>query len=62
MQLVRSKYHLGGPGLTGSVTVGDSTYSLLQKEEADMVQRFDPGGDLDTMGFFIAKFKKRDKT
>ncbi|KAI8106699.1 hypothetical protein M9434_001353 [Picochlorum sp. BPE23] len=61
MQLVRSKYHLGGPGLTGSVTVGDSTYSLLQKEEADMVQRFDPGGDLDTMGFFIAKFKKRDK-
>ena len=59
MQLVKSKYHLGGPGLTGSATVGDSTYSLLQKEEADMVQRFDPGGDLDTMGFFIAKFEKK---
>lgn len=30
----------------------------LSNEEAAMVQRFDPGGPADTIGFFVAKFKK----
>lgn len=30
----------------------------LREGEQTLVQRFDPDGPLDTIGFFIAKFKK----
>ncbi|KAG0580762.1 hypothetical protein KC19_4G197400 [Ceratodon purpureus] len=49
---------LGGPGLVGGDDVFDgATYrAWLRKGEEDMVQRFDPVGPRDTIGFFIAKF------
>ena len=31
---------------------------LLNDDEAKLVQRFDPSSELDTTGFFIAKFEK----
>lgn len=33
----------------------------LSQAEACLVQRFDPAGPRDTPGFFIAKFRKRQK-
>ena len=58
MKLVQSEYNFGLPGLTGSVQVRGKSYDLLHENEAPLVQRFDPGGELDTMGFFIAKFQR----
>ena len=63
MELGKSDVHLGGPGLTGTVTLpnrdgNNRECHLLTEEEAKLVQRFDPGGELDTMGFFVAKFKR----
>lgn len=60
MKLVPQNPRLGGMGLTGSVP-GDQEgkiMGLLSEEEAALVQRFDPSSDLDTTGFFIAKFQK----
>lgn len=56
MQLVQQPLVLGGPGLTGP--------GWLHAKEAVLVQRFDPGsnGSDDTIGFFIAKFVKKDGT
>ena len=31
----------------------------LSEDERRMVQRFEPGGEMDTNGFFIAAFRKR---
>jgi 16S rRNA C967 or C1407 C5-methylase (RsmB/RsmF family) len=56
MQLVQQPVVLGGPGLVGP--------DWLTAAEAALVQRFDPaaggssGGTDDTIGFFIAKFRK----
>ena len=50
MRLVPQAPHLGGPGLVGG--------GLLTREEAPLVQRFDPDAALDTIGFFISKFEK----
>ena len=47
---------LGGPGLTGKCRVTEQRW--LTEEESLLVQRFDPAGALDTIGFFIAKFQK----
>lgn len=50
---------VGGRGLSGEVVAPDGFIDkLLTPEEAAMVQRFDPSADLDTIGFFIAKFEK----
>ena len=51
MRLVDGGVKLGGPGLVGEGLLGSA-------DEAEMVQRFDPSGPLDTIGFFIAKFEK----
>ena len=51
LQLVEQHPHLGSAGLIGS--------SWLTSEEAPLVQRFYPDGALDTIGFFIAKFVRR---
>jgi len=40
------------PGLNGLSNRG------LSREECQLVRRFDPSGELDTMGFFLAKFIK----
>lgn len=54
---------IGGPGLVGGIDVFDGRFSQewLRDGEQDLVQRFDPSNDLDTIGFFIAKFKVGDK-
>lgn len=39
---------------------GGGTLRLLRTEEAPLVQRFDPSAELDTIGFFIAKFEKME--
>ena len=47
------------PPPAGSVPLPDgSTQQLLTREEAAIVQRFDPSAPLDTIGFFIAKCVK----
>lgn len=50
---------LGGPGLTGGQNVSGGLFyeEWLRDDEQYLVQRFDPSGPLDTIGFFIAKFK-----
>lgn len=60
MSLVKSKYHLGQSGLCGDYRIGEKTFTFLKPEEAELVQRYDPGfnNGTDTMGFFIAKFQK----
>ena len=59
LKLIPQQPHLGGAGLVGKAE------GLLSEEEAQWVQRFDPGvwGDNmddrssdDTIGFFIAHF------
>eukprot|EP00271_Cylindrocystis_brebissonii_P019746 TRINITY_DN6197_c0_g1_i1.p1 TRINITY_DN6197_c0_g1~~TRINITY_DN6197_c0_g1_i1.p1 ORF type:complete len:467 (+),score=45.68 TRINITY_DN6197_c0_g1_i1:200-1402(+) len=57
--LVPQDPHLGGPGLIGGLDVFDGVGSKewLRKGEEDLVQRFDPCGPHDTIGFFIAKFR-----
>ena len=48
---------IGGPGLTGSCQLPDGFIEeWLKPGEENRVQRFDPSSDLDTIGFFIAKF------
>lgn len=57
LHLERQPIVLGGPGLTGR----DAGW--LAPEEAELVQRFDPGaGPEDSMGFFIARFRKTAST
>ena len=60
MKLVPQTPHLGGIGLTGSIPGGQDgkIMGLLNDDEAKLVQRFDPSSELDTTGFFIAKFEK----
>jgi hypothetical protein len=63
MELVPQHPHVvGGPGLHGSISRPDgSAQRLLTPQQAALVQRFDPGDDdMDTVGFFIAKFVKQD--
>ena len=46
----------------GAIPLPDgSSQQLLSEAEAALVQRFDPSAELDTIGFFIAKFVKRAK-
>jgi hypothetical protein len=56
-------------GATGGLSVRDAsgagaaggawrTERWLTEAESCLVQRFDPSGPLDTIGFFIAKFEK----
>ncbi|OIT00005.1 PREDICTED: putative methyltransferase NSUN6 isoform X1 [Nicotiana attenuata] len=53
---------IGGPGLTGSCQSPDGFIEeWLKPGEENLVQRFDPSSDLDTIGFFIAKFSVGDK-
>ncbi|CAN0913944.1 rRNA (cytosine-C(5))-methyltransferase NOP2C [Linum grandiflorum] len=48
---------VGGPGLVGHYEFPDGYIEKwLKPGEEDYVQRFDPSGPLDTIGFFIAKF------
>ncbi len=55
LQLERQPIVVGGPGLVGD--------NLLTPEEAELVQRFDPGqGEEDTIGFFVARFRKTAST
>ena len=56
MQLVPQSPLLGGPGLTGRCRITEQQW--LTEEESMLVQRFEPAGALDTIGFFIAKFQK----
>lgn len=49
---------IGGPGLVGGEDVFDGATHRpwLRKGEEQLVQRFDPVGPRDTIGFFVAKF------
>ncbi|GAQ77725.1 hypothetical protein KFL_000030055 [Klebsormidium nitens] len=60
LRLVPQEPRLGGPGLVGGGDVFDGTgyREWLREGEQNSVQRFDPDGPLDTIGFFIAKFQK----
>lgn len=61
MQLVPQTPHLAGPGLTGVYMHEDGyqeKWLSPGSAQADLVQRFDPCSMSDTMGFFIAKFRK----
>eukprot|EP00850_Spirogloea_muscicola_P002253 SM000008S22342 [mRNA] locus=s8:1135794:1139339:- [translate_table: standard] len=51
---------LGGPGLVGGEDVFDGVgyKRWLTSAERHLVQRFDPSHELDTIGFFIAKFTR----
>lgn len=62
MSLEEQKPSLGGPGLVGGFLHADGVYEQwLTPQEAPLVQRFDPS-QMDTIGFFIAKFRKRAVT
>lgn len=63
LQLVPQQLVLGQPGLAcvgGSAAEGFERHLTLQ--EAEMVQRFYPDDEHDTMGFFIAKFAKKTES
>lgn len=60
MQLVPQRLLLGSPGLAGIAAPGCSR--ALAAAEASLLQRFDPGGPHDTIGFFISKFVKTAST
>ncbi|KAF8083153.1 hypothetical protein N665_0790s0016 [Sinapis alba] len=48
---------IGGPGLVGRCEFPDGyVEEWLKPGEEEMVQKFDPSSELDTIGFFIAKF------
>ncbi|CAN7053761.1 unnamed protein product [Brassica oleracea var. botrytis] len=48
---------IGGPGLVGRCEFSDGyVEEWLKPGEEEMVQKFDPSSELDTIGFFIAKF------
>lgn len=59
LQLVQQPLRLGEPGLMGNY-VHENGYreDWLTEDQAALVQRFDPCSELDTIGFFIAKFCK----
>ncbi|KAI5084594.1 hypothetical protein GOP47_0000763 [Adiantum capillus-veneris] len=57
LSLIHQSPYLGEPGLIGTLDDGVSCKKLLKEEEKYLVQRFDPSGPLDTIGFFIAKFQ-----
>ncbi|CAM6098706.1 unnamed protein product [Calypogeia fissa] len=58
LSLLPQEPKIGGPGLVGGLNVFDgmSYKEWLREEEKDLVQRFSPAADYDTIGFFIAKF------
>ncbi|XP_010475392.1 PREDICTED: putative methyltransferase NSUN6 [Camelina sativa] len=48
---------IGGPGLVGRCEFPDGYIEeWLRPGEEELVQKFDPSSELDTIGFFIAKF------
>ncbi|KAG6658122.1 hypothetical protein CIPAW_04G138100 [Carya illinoinensis] len=57
LSLAQQHPSIGGPGLLGGCEFPDGyTEEWLRPGEEKLVQRFDPSGPLDTIGFFIAKF------
>ncbi|KAL1202093.1 rRNA (cytosine-C(5))-methyltransferase NOP2C [Cardamine amara subsp. amara] len=53
---------IGGPGLIGGCEFPDGYIEeWLKPGEEEMVQKFDPSSELDTIGFFIAKFSVGSK-
>lgn len=63
LSLASQNPRIGGPGLVGKCKLfgGKHTEVWLTQSEAELVQRFDPSGPLDTIGFFIAKFNVGSK-
>ena len=64
MELIPQSPRLGGPGVMGKGTVpcsrsgGAREEAWLTTEEASLVQRIDTTTGLDSIAFFIAKFRK----
>ncbi|KAI3719770.1 hypothetical protein L6452_20674 [Arctium lappa] len=57
LSLAQQHPRIGGPGLLGQCESSDGYFEeWLRPGEQDLVQRFDPSGPHDTIGFFIAKF------
>ncbi|KAL8268718.1 hypothetical protein R6Q59_002516 [Mikania micrantha] len=57
LSLAQQHPRIGGPGLLGRYESSDGYFEeWLKPGEEDLVQRFDPSGPYDTIGFFIAKF------
>ncbi|KAL4586391.1 hypothetical protein LXL04_011027 [Taraxacum kok-saghyz] len=57
LSLAHQDPRIGGPGLVGHYESPDGySEEWLRPGEEDLVQRFDPSGPHDTIGFFIAKF------
>ncbi|CAN1758962.1 rRNA (cytosine-C(5))-methyltransferase NOP2C [Linum perenne] len=57
ISLAHQHPRIGGPGLVGHYEFPDGYIEKwLKPGEEEFVQRFDPSGPLDTIGFFIAKF------
>ncbi|XP_010557151.1 PREDICTED: putative methyltransferase NSUN6 [Tarenaya hassleriana] len=53
---------IGGPGLVGRCEFSDGyVEEWLRPGEEELVQKFDPSAELDTIGFFIAKFSVGSK-
>ncbi|KAF9620389.1 hypothetical protein IFM89_011762 [Coptis chinensis] len=63
LSLAPQNPRIGGPGLVGHCELfdGEITEEWLRPGEEELVQRFDPSSSLDTIGFFIAKFKVAQK-
>ena len=59
LKLVQQQPRLGEFGLIGGCVHEDGyREEWLTADQAALVQRFDPCSELDTIGFFIAKFCK----
>ncbi|CAF1923977.1 BnaC05g04520D [Brassica napus] len=57
LSLATQHPRIGGPGLVGRCEFPDGyVEEWLKPGEEEMVQKFDPSSELDTIGFFIAKF------
>ncbi|KAF3445008.1 hypothetical protein FNV43_RR14701 [Rhamnella rubrinervis] len=57
LSLAQQHPRIGGPGLVGHFEFPDGYIEeWLRPGEEELVQRFDPSSELDTIGFFIAKF------
>ncbi|KAF3609072.1 hypothetical protein DY000_02044587 [Brassica cretica] len=57
LSLATQHPRIGGPGLVGRCEFPDGyVEEWLKPGEEKMVQKFDPSSELDTIGFFIAKF------
>ncbi|KAI3764122.1 hypothetical protein L2E82_14125 [Cichorium intybus] len=57
LSLAQQNPRIGGPGLVGHYESSEGKFEeWLRPGEQDLVQRFDPSGPHDTIGFFIAKF------